>query len=144
MASVYRGVTPEVHVPAAWKACDCAGHAEGSSNGVPHQSLFVLSSLRSFGTLPRIAFFLFFFQSFRGRLPSLPDQKKVSLTYTLVLVSTVADSESILIDQRIPTILISSTSIDSQSFKILWLSNDIGLFFRCTVIQSSVYCLDAK
>ena len=60
MASVHRGVTPEVHVPGAWKACDCAGHAEGSSNDIPHQSLFVLSSLRFFGTLPRITFFLSF------------------------------------------------------------------------------------
>jgi hypothetical protein len=50
MASVYRGVTPEVHVPTAWKSYDFPGHAKGGLNGVPHQSLFVLSYLRFFGT----------------------------------------------------------------------------------------------
>lgn len=60
MASICQGVAPEVHVPTAWRSYDFAGHAEGSSNGVPHQSLFVLSYLRIFGTFPHIAFSFFF------------------------------------------------------------------------------------
>ena len=61
MASVHRGVTPEVHVPVVWKSYDFAGHAEGGSNGIPHQSLFVLSYLRIFGAFTHLFLFPLFF-----------------------------------------------------------------------------------